>query len=191
MLALKHRTIAFCISLMLGVVLALNGSAVAFADSTTATLSVNAGTLTEVNTITPAPSLTLNGTDQTVTYTLAITETDATGSGNGWNLTITSTQFSTGGGTPKTLSATASTITGVTTACVTGSTCTDPTNGITYPVTVPAGATAPTAVKFYNAAANSGMGKFTITPTVSIAIPANTFAGTYTSTISLAAVSGP
>ena len=77
MLALKHRTIAFCIGLMLGVVLALHGSAVAFADSTTATLSVNAGTLTEVNTITPAPSLTLNGTDQTVTYTLSITETDA------------------------------------------------------------------------------------------------------------------
>jgi len=116
---------------------------------------------------------------------------DATGSGNGWNLTITSTQFSTGGGTPKTLSTTASTITGVTAVCVAGSTCADPTNGITYPVTVPAGATAPTAVKFYNAATNSGMGKFTITPTVSIAIPANTFAGTYTSTITLAAVSGP
>lgn len=191
MLALKGRIIGLCIGFVLIVVLALNGSAVSFADSTTGTLTVNGGTLTEVNATTPTPSVTLNGTDQTVTYTLAITATDATGSGNGWNLTITSTQVSTGGGTPKTLSTTASTITGVTAVCVGGSTCTNPTNSVTYPLTVPAGSTAPTAVEFFNAAVNSGMGKFTVTPTVSIAIPAHTFAGTYTSTITLAAVSGP
>jgi hypothetical protein len=189
--ALRHRLIDLCIGFTLVVVLAFSGSAPAFADSTTATLSVNGGSLTEVNATTPTPSVTLNGTDQTVTYTLAITATDATGSGAGWNLTITSTQFSTGGGTPKTLATNASTITGVTAACVGGSTCTNPTNSVTYPAAVPAGGTAPTAVEFFNAAASSGMGKFTITPTVAIAIPANTFAGTYTSTITLAAVSGP
>lgn len=191
MLVLKHRIISLCIGFMLITVLTLSSSAVTFADSTTGTLSVNGGTLTEVNATTPAPSATLNGTDQTVTYSLVITATDATGSGNGWNLTITSTQFSTGGGTPKTLSNTASIITGVTIVCVSGSTCTNPTNNVTYPLTVPAGSTAPTAVEFYNASTNSGMGKFTVTPTVSITIPANTFAGTYTSTITLAAVSGP
>jgi hypothetical protein len=46
-------------------------------------------------------------------------------------------------------------------------------------------------VKFFNAAATTGMGKFTITPTVSIALPATTYAGTYTSTLTLAVVSGP
>jgi hypothetical protein len=35
------------------------------------------------------------------------------------------------------------------------------------------------------------MGKFTITPTVSIAIPDNTYVGSYTSTVTLAVVSGP
>jgi hypothetical protein len=46
-------------------------------------------------------------------------------------------------------------------------------------------------VKFFNAATNSGLGKFTITPTVTVSIPANTVAGTYTSTVSVAIVSGP
>jgi uncharacterized membrane protein len=35
------------------------------------------------------------------------------------------------------------------------------------------------------------MGKFTVTPTVQVAIPANTYAGTYTSTVTVAVVSGP
>jgi hypothetical protein len=47
------------------------------------------------------------------------------------------------------------------------------------------------AVKLFNAAANTGMGSFTVTPTVQVAIPANTFAGTYTSTVTVAVVSGP
>jgi hypothetical protein len=90
-----------------------------------------------------------------------------------------------------TLATTASSLTGVTAVCVGGSTCTNPTNAITYPVAVPAAGTAPTAVKFFNAAVNTGMGKFTITPTIAISLPANTFAGAYTSTITLAVVSGP
>jgi len=35
------------------------------------------------------------------------------------------------------------------------------------------------------------MGGFTVTPTVQVAIPANTYAGTYTSTVTVAVVSGP
>jgi hypothetical protein len=35
------------------------------------------------------------------------------------------------------------------------------------------------------------MGKFTVTPTVQVAIPANTYAGTYQSTVTVAVVSGP
>jgi hypothetical protein len=35
------------------------------------------------------------------------------------------------------------------------------------------------------------MGSFTITPTNQVSIPANTFAGTYTSTVTVAVVSGP
>jgi hypothetical protein len=46
-------------------------------------------------------------------------------------------------------------------------------------------------VKFFNAAANTGMGQFTITPTIGVFVPQNTFAGTYTSTLTIAIVTGP
>lgn len=116
--------------------------------------------------------------------------TDSRGSGAGWNLTVTSTQFSTGAG-GSTLAANASSITGVANACASGSTCTNPTNSVTYPVGVPAGATAPTAVKYFNAATGTGKGKFDNTPGVNVFIPADANAGTYSSTLTLSAVSGP
>jgi hypothetical protein len=46
-------------------------------------------------------------------------------------------------------------------------------------------------VKFFNAAANTGMGKFTVTPTISIVLPATMYPGTYSSTVSLGIASGP
>jgi hypothetical protein len=76
-------------------------------------------------------------------------------------------------------------------ACVAGATCTSPTNAITYPVTMPAAATAPAAVKLFNSATTTGLGRFTITPTIDVTIPGNAYAGSYSSTITVAAISGP
>jgi hypothetical protein len=56
---------------------------------------------------------------------------------------------------------------------------------------VPAGSTAPTATKLLNAATASGVGNQTVTPTFKLAVPANTYAGTYTSTWTLTLASGP
>jgi hypothetical protein len=67
----------------------------------------------------------------------------------------------------------------------------NPTNSITPPIGVPAGSTPPTAVKYFNASASTGTGKFTNTPAVDVAVPASTAVGSYTSTLTLAAVSGP
>lgn len=190
---LKNRTIRFYLVSFLILIMATGGSAIAvFADSgTNATVNVTAGTLTESGPgSASATAVTLNGSDQTTTYSLGLTVNDATGSGAGWKLTITSTTFSTSGGAHL-LSTSASNITGVTSACVANTTCTNPTNGVTYPLGVPAAATAPTPVKLYNAALNTGMGSFTITPTISVSIPASTFAGNYSSTVSVAVVSGP
>jgi WxL domain surface cell wall-binding len=164
----------------------------AWADSAPVTATVTAGTLSESTSATPGFSVTLNGSDQTASYTVPITLIDSRGSGAGWNLTVTSTQFSTGGGSPNTLPTSASAITGANSSCNAGSSCTNPTNSVTYPpLGLPAGSTPPTAVKFFNAATNTGMGKFTITPTVQVTVPANAYAGTYSSTITLAVVSGP
>jgi hypothetical protein len=59
------------------------------------------------------------------------------------------------------------------------------------PVTVPADVTAPTAITFFNATADSGMGDFTVTPTYRVTIPANTYAGEYSSTITITVATGP
>ena len=89
-----------------------------------------------------------------------------------------------------TLPTTASTAVSVAAVCASGS-CVNPTNTVSYPITIPAGTTAPAPVKLFNAAVGTGMGVFTVTPSVNILVPAATIAGTYTSTITLAIVSGP
>src|SRR3954452_20268664 len=150
-----------------------------------------AGTLSFSTSAAPTASVTLNGVDQTTTYTIPTTVSDSRGGVSaGWNLTITSTSFSTGSGT---LPDTASTITSTpAVACQSGcGGAIDPVNTVLYPVAVPAGSTQPSATTFFNALANTGQGNFNVTPTVQVAVPASTFAGTYTSTITLAVVSGP
>lgn len=174
----------------LAAMVAAAGSVPTFADDVGGSANVNGGSLTYSAVDPPTVSVTLNGTDQQPTDTINIDVNDARGTGAGWNLQITSTQFSTGGGTPRTLSTTATAITAASSACDAG-TCTDPTNAITYPLTVPAAGTPPAAVKLFNSAVDTGMGDFTITPTFRVTIPANTYAGTYSSTMTITAVTGP
>jgi hypothetical protein len=179
------------LTLLTAIVTAAIMATPAVAATSTVTGTVSAGTLSLTTSATPSFGITLDGTDQTASYTVPTTVTDATGSGNGWNLTITSTQFTTGGGSPSTLATTASSISSVANSCVGGSTCTLPTNGIATGQTVPAAGTPPAAVKYFNAAAATGRGKFTNTPTIAVALPASTLAGSYSSTLTLSAVSGP
>jgi hypothetical protein len=70
-------------------------------------------------------------------------------------------------------------------------TCTTATNSVGFPYTLPANGTAPTATKLFNAASTTGVGNQTILPTFTVAIPAATFAGTYSSTWTLTLASGP
>lgn len=158
------------------------------ADNVTSTGTVTGSILTATASGTPSFSASLDSGDTTQDYTIPMTLQDTRGTGAGWNLTITSTQFATAGG--RTLPTTASSLTGVTSACASG-TCTNPSNARTYPIAVPAGTTAPTAVKIFNTTADNGMGRFTITPTIGVTIPQNAYAGTYTSTVTLSVVTGP
>ena len=170
----------------------LTASPASRADSGTGTVSITGGSLSESIGVLTIPPVTLDGTDQAVTYSFPITVIDATGTGNGWNLTITSTTFTgTINGVTRTFPTSASVITGGSSACAAGSTCVTATNSVAFPLTIPAAATAPTAVKLFNATANTGMGKITVTPSVSVTVPGNAFAGSYSSVITLAVVSGP
>jgi len=182
------RAIALC-GLTCG---ALLGSVTA-ADASTATASLTAGTLGFVS----APgnvtfSDTLNGANQSATAAQPIDVSDATGSGAGWNVTATSTTFTSGAHSLATGATTIASTPGV--ACDTGATCALATvlgSKVSYPYTLPAGATAPTATEMFDANANTGMGNQTVTPTWALAIPANTYAGTYTSTWTVSLVSAP
>jgi hypothetical protein len=131
---------------------------------------------------------TLNGMDETLTSPLALDVADGVLT-TGWNITLTSTAFSTGGGT-HTLSSSATTVQSKP-ADTCDSICTPATNLVAYPYSVPAGSTPPAATKLFNAAALTGVGNQTITPTFSVAVPAKTYAGTYTSTWTLTLASGP
>jgi hypothetical protein len=134
------------------------------------------------------PAVTLNGADQTATANGAFTPSDMSGTAAGWNVTATSTTFANGVG--QTLPTTATTVTGAATSANTGN-CDLPTNSIAYPVTLPAAVTAPTAVKVFNAAANTGGGPLTLTLSFQLAVPASAYIGSYSSTWTFSIASGP
>ena len=172
--------------------LALTAAVAARAATVAVSTTVNAGsTLSVAGNGTPSFNLTLNGDDQTTSYSLPVEVVDARGlaSGGGWNLTLTSTQFSDGAG--HTFPTTASTVTTAAAACAATSTCLAPTNGVAPNIGVPSGSAAPPAVKFFNAASPTGRGRVDVTATVSVAVPANVIAGTYSSTVTVSIVAGP
>lgn len=157
-------------------------AAVAGTLTATATVSGTAGISLNLP-ANPSVSDTLDGTDQTVSYSPVLGVVDARGSGAGWNLQVSATTFSDGAG--HTLAP--GTVTAAAQACHSGSSCTAATNsGITLPLTITG-----VAAKFFNAAVNSGLGKIDVTPTVAVSIPGSSYAGTYTSTVTLAATTGP
>jgi hypothetical protein len=125
------------------------------------------------------PAVTLTGTDQTATVSAALTPSDMSGNASGWNVQATSTTFTN-----------AASQTLPTTATAPGN-CDLPTNSVAYPLTLPAGATAPTAVKVYNAAAGTGGGPLTLTLSFRLTVPAKAYNGSYSSTWTFTIASGP
>jgi hypothetical protein len=165
-----------------GLALVAVSAAMAATMTTTATVAGN-GTVSVNVPSASTLSDTLDGTDQTVTYQPTLGVLDARGTGGGWNLSVSATTFSDGQG--HTLAPGA--VSAVSQVCHTGSTCTQATSsGFTYPLTV-----TNTATKFFSAASNSGLGKVDVTPTFSVAIPGNAYAGSYSSTVTIAATTGP
>ncbi len=164
--------------------------AAAFAVGTAGTATITGGTLTLAPPTTANFAATLNGSDQDVTASQLFDVWDDTGSGAGWNITATSTTFTTG---THVLAATSVTISSTPTVTLDGGAGTGivGTTNVSYPYTLPAGGTAPTATKLFNAMAGSGTGHQTVTATMHLAVPRATYAGVYTSTWTYSLVSGP
>jgi WxL domain surface cell wall-binding len=163
------------------------------AGATTASATLTAGSLGFAST--PGnvtfPSVALNGQNRTVNASQPVDVADATGSGAGWNVTATSTLFTSGSNTLPAGSTTISSAPAAAT-CDSGVTCTPAgSNSVSYPYSLPAGATAPTATKLFTAGLGTGMGDQTVNPTWTLAIPGNAYAGNYQSTWTLSLVSGP
>ena len=160
-----------------------------------AALAANTATLAISPPATAAFSVTLNGIDQLGSYAVPIPVSYTSANKNlyavnGWRITATSTVFR-GTASGRTLATTASTLTVTDSANCIPKGCSDPTNNIGYPLTLPADTVAPSAITIFNATPGTGVGSNTETLLVSVSIPANTYADTYTSTLTLAAVEGP
>jgi len=163
-----RRSLAFAVALG-------TAGALAFTAAAPAAVSLSVGSATV------SFASTLTGADTASSYPVSLTASNSGSTQhNSWYLTVTSTTFTSGS---HVLPTAATSITGVTCTAACAA------NSVSYPVGVPAAPTAPTAVTFYNSAAANGT--WTVTPTFATTVPGNSFAGTYTSTITMAIVSGP
>ena len=152
------------------------------------TATITGGALAMTAPASVAFSATLTGANQTALASQLVNVVDSTGTGAGWNVTLTSTTFVSGGNSLPNNSVTDTAAAG---ACAAGVTCTLATNSVAYPLTVPAGTTAPTAIKILNAAVNTGMGGQDWTHSMSLGLLGSVQAGTYDSTWTYSLVSAP
>jgi hypothetical protein len=113
----------------------------------------------------------LNGADQAVPATQVLDVVDGSGSGSGWNVTLTSTTFTSGSLTLADGSASDQSATGT---CDPSVTCTLADNSAaSYPLAIPSGATAPTAVEIMSAGVGTGLGGQPWTHNMRLAVKAN------------------
>jgi hypothetical protein len=177
----KTRRIGLLVGVFFAATAILGGTAFA----TTAVL--NGGTLAVTTpTVGDFTGVTLNGSAQSTTASMGTFNViDARGTGVGWNVTVQATQFTMSGHTlpMDSISMPAPTVAKI--AATSGNT--------------PSITTGPyliddaSAVKITSAAADgTGMGSYTFTPgALTLSIPANAYAGTYTSTVTVSVVTGP
>jgi hypothetical protein len=179
---LKHRSMVFYLGFILILMMAIGGAAMgAFADGGGETATLGPGTLSEASTFAQNPTATLNGTDQKVPYVLPIVLTDARGSGAAWYLQISGTPLKDGSNHTLTQHVSAASIT-----CVgnNGDTCSVPTSPLLTPLDITTG-----LQDFFSM--GSAMGIYNVPTTVQIIVPGNAFAGTYSTTITLASSATP
>jgi hypothetical protein len=159
--------------------------------ATSATVIVTGGSLS----VTPADvslsGVTLDGTDKTSTsaYTSnAWTAEDARGTGVGWNVTIEATDFSDGSHTIDISQADQKfQIQEANISVIAGNTA--PTSSVATLTDIPTAGGTP--LKIVSAAVDAGMGEYNIPPNFSLMVPAETYAGSYTSTVTIAINSAP
>jgi hypothetical protein len=187
---MNRRTLAIIVAIAL---LALTATAV-YAE--TATVTITGGSLSVTAADITFSGVTLDGSDQTTTSASGANNwsaSDARGTGVGWNLTIVATDFSDGGTRSLDISSADQEfkiqLLDTNVAVTAGNT--EPVSQVAALTAIPESPAA--ALKFLSAAVDTGMGSYTLNPNFELEIPAETYVGTgtYTSTVTITAVSGP
>ena len=159
-------------------------------------ISTSAGVTAGPFNVTTPGTATLSGveldgaTNKVATGTLGTaTVKDASGAGQGWKVQVSGGLFANSNG--KTLPADALSVTGVAATKVAGK---EPTNSVSYAngatVSVPLGSQV-NPVTIYNAGQGTGMGTFELAPTVALTVPADAYAGTYSSNLTMTLAASP
>lgn len=159
----------------------------------TVTQNVTAGTRTASVADLTLTAVTYSHTAQTQTGGMTLTADDSTGSGAGWNVTVLSSAFvysGTNGGTN--IPAANFSLTSAAAPAMTAGQAINVTvgNGPAVPTVSPVG-TLDTAKKTVQAGVGYGQGTYTQALGVSLAIPAQSRAGTYTGTLTTTIAAAP
>ena len=160
----------------LAVAAALVGAAVAVTG--VAALSITTAAIT-------FPEVTLGGSDQTVDGSTSAWRADATGESGGWNVTVSSTDF--GNGDSQTIAVSNFDIRLLDANIVRVS---GDSNGPVSTQTTFA-ALSGTPLKIASAAVGDGDGVYDLTPDFRLTVPAESYAGSYTATVTVDITSGP
>ena len=131
------------------------------------------------------PDVTLGGTDQTVMGSTSAWRADANGETGGWNLTVASTDFDNGAGKTiqvsnfdiQLLDANVSVVSGDANGPVSTQNAFAPLSG--------------TPRKVASTAVGAGDGVYDLTPDFQLRVPAETYAGNYTATVTITISVGP
>lgn len=168
----------------------------------TGSATVTGGSLSAAVPTSLAWSQTLSGVDEYSVVAPSLTVDDSTGSGDGWTISASATQFSGPDGTTTvTLPTGALSVNGNSSgsdqaaqdastapksACGTGSSCLVPSDSLSYPVTLGSSSS-----PIFDSAPDSGMGDVQLTTGWWLDLPADAYATTYTSTVTITIASGP
>lgn len=157
----------------------------------TVTQAVTAGTRTASVADLTLTAVAYSHSAQTSTGSMTLTADDSTGSGAGWNVTILSSAFAyTGANSGTAIPAANFSLTSAATPTATAGQAVDATGGPKVPTVSPVG-TLDSARKTLQANAAFGQGTYTQALGVSLSIPAQSRAGTYTGTLTTSITAAP
>ena len=132
------------------------------------------------------PGVTLGGADQTVTGSTSAWQVDSADK-KGWHVTVASTDFSNGGGNTIAVANFEIRLLDANIVVVSGQ------GGNKAPVSTQITFTplSGTALKIVTAAKGAGQGVYDLTPDFQLTVPAETFTGSYTATVTVSIIVGP